>query len=344
MSPSSPSSFFYPYHGVAVMLLSVIIPVYGAPTILPKLYERLVAALSPWTDFELIMVNDHCPQGSGKIIEELAAKDNRVKFIDLIRNYGQHIAITAGLDHAQGDYAVIMDCDLQDQPEEIKKMYDHLTTGGFEAVFGVRVNRQHGVLRCLESQIFNVIYRIFAQNTTKTTQNISNFSIITKKTIEAHRLFREKERLYGAIIGLILPEVGYVEVAHSQRYDGKSSYTLIKKIRLAVNTIIANSNKPLIFAIYCAFGAFTLSLLIGIKILVSYLLHGTVIFGWTSLMLALCFFSGLQMLFLGILGAYLGSSSTAVKHRPMYIISKAQNISGAFEKNKNALRNFSSTR
>ncbi|MDR1045148.1 MAG: glycosyltransferase family 2 protein [Candidatus Adiutrix sp.] len=314
------------------MLLSVVIPVYGAPTILPVLYERLVAALSPWTDFELIMVNDHCPQGSGNILEELAAKDRRVKFIDFIRNYGQHIAIAAGLDYARGDYAVVMDCDLQDQPEEIKKMYDHLAGGGFEAVFGVRINRQHGTMRRLESKVFNVLYRLLAQNATKTTQNIGNFSIISRKAIDAHRLFRESERLYGAVIGRILPEAGYVEVAHSQRCDGESSYTLIKKFRLAANTIIANSNKPLIFAVYCALGAFALSLLIGLKILVSYLLYGTAVSGWTSLMLALCFFSGLQMLFLGVLGAYMGSASTAVKHRPLYIISKSRNVSGAPEK------------
>ena len=310
-------------------MLSVIIPVYGSPTILPVLYERLVAALSPWTDFELIMVNDHCPQGSGLVLEELAAKDDRVKFIDFIKNYGQHTAIAAGLDHARGDYAVVMDCDLQDQPEEIKKMYDCLVAGGHQAVFGVRVNRQHNWMRQFESKVFNVLYRILAQNATKTTHDIGNFSIITRQVIAAHRLFRESERLYGAIIGRILPEVGYVEVAHSQRYEGESAYTLAKKIRLAVTTIISNSNRPLIFAVYSALTVFALSALIGIKTLISYFLYGTAISGWTSLMLALCFFSGLQMLFLGILGAYMGSTSTAVKHRPLYIIAKSKNVSSA---------------
>jgi dolichol-phosphate mannosyltransferase len=313
------------------VLLSVVIPVYGSSTILPVLFDRLVAALSPWTDFELIMVNDHCPEGSGKVLEQLAAQEKRLKVIDFIRNYGQHTAITAGLDFARGDYAVVMDCDLQDQPEEIKKMYDHLVAGGYEAVFGVRVTRQHNLIRRFESKVFNALYRLFSQNTTKTTQNIDNFSIITRKIIESYRLFRESERLYGAVLGRILPEVGYIEVVHCSRYDGKSSYTLSKKIRLAANTIIANSNKPLIFAVYCALGAMTLSVVIGIKILVSYFM-GTSVSGWTSLMLALCFFSGLQMMFLGIIGVYLGNTSTAVKHRPMYIISKTINIS---EKLKN---------
>jgi dolichol-phosphate mannosyltransferase len=309
------------------MLLSVVIPVYGAPAILPVLYERLVAALSPWTDFELIMVNDHCPHGSGEILEQLAARDKRVKFIDFIRNYGQHTAITAGLDHARGDYAAVMDCDLQDQPEEIKKMYDHLIAGKYEAVFGVRVKRQHGKIRRWESRLFNIFYRALAQNVIKATQNIGNFSVISKKVLDAYRLFRETERLYASVIGRILPEVGYVEVAHSQRYEGESAYTFVKKCRLAVNAIIANSNKPLIFAVYCALAAFALAILGGVKILASYLWHGTSVSGWTSLMLALCFFSGLQLFFLGIMGAYLGSTSTAVRHRPMYIIAKSRNIS-----------------
>lgn len=308
------------------MLLSVVIPVYGAPKILPVLYERLVAALSPWTDFELILVNDHCPYGSGEVIEELAAQDSRVIFIDLIRNYGQHVAITAGLDQARGDYAVVMDCDLQDQPEEIKKMYDQLVSGNYEAVFGIRKDRQHSKRQRVESKVFTFFYRLLSQGVAKTSNDAGNFSIITGKLVRAYRLFREDDRLYGVIIGRILPGVGFVEVAHGQRYEGKSSYNFSKRLTLALNTIISNSNKPLIFAIYGAFGAFALAAVIGIKTLITYLVWGVGISGWTSLMLILCFFSGMQMLFLGILGAYLGSASTAVKRRPMYIINKVANV------------------
>lgn len=308
------------------MLISVVIPVYGAPTILPVLYERLVAALSPWTDFELIMVNDCCPQGSGRVVAELAAKDSRVKFIDFMRNYGQHTAITAGLDHASGDYAVVMDCDLQDQPEEIKKMYDHLVKNDYSAVFGVRVNRQHNKMRQLESKAFGLFYGLLSQGTIKTTEDIGNFSVITAEVVKAFCSFRENGRLYGAILGRILPRIGYVEVAHSQRYEGETSYTMAKKLRLALNTIVSNSTKPLILAIYFAVGAFVLASVMGLKVLISYFFHGIAISGWASLMVGLCFFSGLQMLFLGILGSYVGNISTAVKNRPMYIISKTENL------------------
>lgn len=308
------------------MLVSVVIPVYGAPKILPALYERLVAALSPWTDFELIMVNDHCPYGSGQIIEELAAKDSRVKFIDLLRNYGQHTAITAGMDQARGDYAVVMDCDLQDRPEEIKTLYDYLVSHKFEAVFGIRAGRQHGRVQRLESRLFIASYNLLAQGVIKTNNDTGNFSIITRKVVDAYRLFREGERLYGVIITRIVPEIGFVNIPHAQRLEGKSSYNFYKRARLAYHTLVSNSTRPLVFAIFFAFCAFALAAVIGLKTLIAYYVYGVAISGWTSLMLVLCFFSGLQMLFLGILGAYLGTVSTAVKFRPLYLVARSLNL------------------
>lgn len=308
------------------MLISVVIPVYGSPKVLPALYERLVDALTPWTDFELVMVNDCCPFGSGQVLAELAAKDPRVKFIDFLKNYGQHTAITAGLDHARGDYAVVMDCDLQDQPEEIKTLYDRLVSESYEAVFGIRAGRQHGRVQRFESRLFAVSYNLLAQGVVKTNNDIGNFSIISRKVVNAYRLFREEERLYGIIISRILPEIGFVDIPHAQRQEGKSSYTFYKRARLAYHTLIYNSTRPLVFAIYFAFVAFAVAAGIGLKTFFSYYIHGVSISGWTSLMLVLCFFSGLQMLFMGILGAYLGTVSTAVKRRPLYLVTRSLNI------------------
>lgn len=307
------------------MLISVVIPVYGAPKVLQALYERLVDALTPWTDFELIMVNDCCPFGSGQVLEELAAKDPRVKFIDFLRNYGQHTAITAGLDYASGDYAVVMDCDLQDQPEEIKTLYDHLISQKYEAVFGIRAGRQHGLVQRLESKLFVISHHLLIPGIVRTNDDVGNFSIITRKVVNAYRLFREEERLYGIVISRILPDIGFINIPHAQRVEGKSSYTFYKRLRLAYNTLIYNSNKPLRLAIYFAFGAFAVAAGIGLKTFITYYIHGVAISGWTSLMLVLCFFSGLQMLFMGILGAYLGTVSTAVKRRPLYLVTRSMN-------------------
>jgi dolichol-phosphate mannosyltransferase len=308
------------------MLLSVVIPVYGAPQCLHDLYKRLVQSLETWTDFELVMVNDHCPLGSDQILEDISTTDQRVKFIDLIRNYGQHVAISAGLDYAIGDYVVVMDCDLQDQPEEIKKLYDFLISNKFEAVYGVRANRQHSLLNRLESRIFGNSLRLLTSDTLKITKDIGNFSIITRKIANAVRLFREKGQLYGVTIARILPEIGFVDVSHAQRAQGKSSYTLWKKIILAGNSLIANSNKPLHFSLYCAVTSFFIATIIGLRTLFLFFFRGVSVSGWTSLMVAMCFFFGIQMLFLGILGAYLGTMSTMVRQRPLYLISRVKNI------------------
>lgn len=311
-------------------MLSVVVPVYGAPAILPALYERLVAALEPWTDFELVLVNDNCPCGSGPVLDELAAKDARVKVIHFIRNYGQHTAITAGLDHAEGDYAVVMDCDLQDQPEEIKKMYDHLLAGDYDAVFGIRAHRRHGPVQRATSWLYANCLRLLVRDMTKTKKDLGNFSVISRKTVLGFRRFRERERLYGVIVGRILSHkaIGLVEVAHAQREEGHSSYNFARRLRLAAHTIIANSNKPLLLAIFGALGSFGLATVLGLRTLVNYFIHGQVVSGWTSLMLVFCFFSGLQMLFLGILGAYLADVINAVKGRPLYIVDHRLNFDG----------------
>ena len=306
--------------------LSVVTPVYGAPELLPPLYERLRAALEPWADFELIMVNDACPLGSGEAAAELAARDARVKVIDLMRNYGQHVAISAGLDQAEGDYAVVMDCDLQDQPEEIKIIYDHLQAGGFEAVFGSRQARRDGWFKRVRSRAFRLAINALVEGGPKVKEDTANFSVITRRVVLAYRRFQEKERLYGAIVSRIVSRVGVVAVEHAARPSGRSAYNLSKNIRLAFNAVISNSHRPLALAIYCALGLFILAFALGAKVLFSYFIHGSSVMGWTSTMVVICFFFGLQMLFLGILGAYIGQIALESKGRPFYLTARTLNM------------------
>ncbi len=277
--------------------ISVIIPVYGAPGIIPVLYERLVKALAPWADYELVMVNDACPQGSGQVVENLALNDSRVVLVDLIRNYGQHVAISAGLDYASGDFAVVMDCDLQDQPEEIKKMYDLMISGGYDVVFGIREKRQDAVLKRLRSVYFRKFYNYLVGDISKTTNDTDNFSIINRPILNAYRCFAEKKRLYGGILANIASKIGYVNVCHAPRYEGKSSYTLMRNLRLAIYAIVSNTNKPLYITVYCAVGLFAFALILGFRVIYNYLVYGINVVGWASLMTIICFFSGLQMLF-----------------------------------------------
>ena len=306
--------------------LSVVSPVYGAPDLLPLLYERLKAALDPWADFELILVNDACPRGSGAVAADLAARDARVKLIDLLRNHGQHVAISAGLDYAAGDYVVVMDCDLQDQPEEIGKMFDHLQAGGFEAVLGSRSRRRDGWFKGFCSLAFRRVINLLSEGVLKVREDAANFSIITRRAALAYRRFQERERLYGAILTRIVPVMGVVEVEHAARPAGRSAYDFRKKLRLAAQAIIANSQRPLTFSIYCALGLFALAFALGAKVLWNWLLHGSTVLGWASTMVAICFFSGLQMLFLGILGAYVGQIALESKRRPYYLVARTLNL------------------
>ena len=314
--------------------LSVVIPVYGAPELLPLLYERLRVALEPWADFEMIMVNDACPLGSGEVAADLAARDTRVKVIDLMRNYGQHVAISAGLDQAEGAYVVVMDCDLQDPPEEIKKIYDHLKAGAFEAVFGSRRVRRDGWFKHIRSRAFRLAINALSEGALKVREDTANFSVITRRVVLAYRLFQEKERLYGAIVSRIVPHLGVVAVEHAARPSGRSAYDLKKNIRLAFNAVISNSHRPLVLSIYCALGLFVLAFALGAKVLFSYFLHGSPVLGWTSTIVVICFFFGVQMLFLGILGAYIGQIALESKGRPFYLTARTLNLAGPEKRNQ----------
>ena len=313
-------------------LLSVVIPVYGAPEIVPLLYRRLTEALDSWTDFELVMVDDACPAGSGLELAKLAETDSRVKVVTLSTNRGQHIAISAGLDYAAGDYVAVMDCDLQDPPEELETLYNHLAEGGYDAVFGVRANRQDNWFKRFRANCYHALFYRIAQQPVKTKRDHANFSIITRQLAEHFRLFRERNRSYSELIKHLTCNIGFLDVRHAARHSGRSSYSLRKYVNVGVAYILGNSNRPLIISIYCAFIAFFIALVLGLRVAFNYFAHGTTVPGWTSLAMIVCFFSGLQMLFLGIVGLYIGAIFNESKKRPLYLVSKTQNLADEGEK------------
>ena len=163
------------------MKLSVVIPVYGCKNALRELYNRLVISLKKITeDYEIILVNDNCPQNSWEVIEQICKEDNKVIGIEMSRNFGQMKAILAGLDNSTGDYIVVMDCDLQDKPEEIIKLYNKLNEG-YDIVFARRENRKDKKSKILISKIFYKIYSISTD--VQYDSSLCNFSICRKKVI-----------------------------------------------------------------------------------------------------------------------------------------------------------------
>lgn len=298
--------------------ISVVTPVYGCCKSLDSLYERLSKTLSTITNnFEIIMVNDSSPDNAWEAIKKLAKKDNRVKGINLSRNFGQHKAITAGLDYAKGDWIVVMDCDLQDQPEEIIKLYNKALEG-YDIVFGRRAERKDSFLKKLSSTLFYKVYDYFTES--KIDNSIANFSIISKKVLNNLNKLKEQNRSYPLFVNWVGFKRTEINIEHSQREEGKSSYTFTKLMNLAIDSIVSQSNKPLKLSIKFGFIVAFLSLFYGIVLILRYFIFSIPVEGWTSVMVSIYFIGGLLFANMGILGLYIGKIFDETKNRPIYLI------------------------
>jgi len=304
--------------------LSVVIPVYQARDCLVELHRRLVQSLEPITPgFEIVMVEDGGGDGSWEGIAALAGRDLRVKGVKLSRNFGQHYAITAGLDQAAGDWIVVMDCDLQDRPEEIGKLYCKAQEG-FDVVLARRHERNDSLYRKLSSRLFSLLYNYLGD--IKADNSVANFSISSRRVIECVRRFRERNRSFPIFLNSVGFRRAYVDVAHAERYAGPSSYTFGKLLDLAIQCIVSQSNKPLRLSIRFGFGLACLAVCYGIIIVIQYLRSGISVPGWTTLAVLICFLGGLGFANLGILGLYLGKVFDEVKGRPLYGVEQTLNI------------------
>ncbi len=300
--------------------ISVVTPVYGCGRALPELYKRLVKTLTPITEnFDIIMINDQSPDEAWNIISQLANKDPRVKGINLSRNFGQHRAITAGLDYADGEWVVVMDCDLQDQPEEIVKLYNKAQEG-YDVVFGRRVERKDTFFKKLSSKLFNKVFTFISGM--KTDSAIANFSIVSHKVIENFRKMKEQNRGYAPFVSWLGFKRAEIDIAHAPRAYGKSSYSLRKLVSFAVDSIVAHSNKPLRLSIEVGFLMTFLSILYAIWLIIKYFIYGVPVQGWTSVMVSIYFIGGLLFANLGILGLYIGKIFNETKNRPLYVVSE----------------------
>jgi dolichol-phosphate mannosyltransferase len=305
--------------------LSIVIPVYACADCLGLLYSRLVDALTTITeDFEIILVNDASPDRAWERIRVMAEKDSRVKGINFPRNFGQHHAITAGLDFAGGDWVVVMDCDLQDQPQEIPKLYTKALEG-FDVVYGVRQQRQDSYLKKLGSDVFAKVLTFFMES--ERDNSTCNFSIVSNKVVGDFRKLREQNPSYPLMINWLGFKTTKITVEHSSRSIGKSSYNLRRLINLAFDAIISHSNKPLRLSISFGFLMAFLSISYGLYLVWRYFFMHIPPAGWTSVMVSIYFVGGLLFANLGILGLYLGRVFDEAKGRPLYAIDSTVNIS-----------------
>jgi dolichol-phosphate mannosyltransferase len=298
--------------------ISVVVPVYKAENCLQELYARLKDALEVISsDFEIVLVEDCGGDRSWEIIVELAHLDPRVKGLQFSRNFGQHYGITAGLDYCDGDWVVVMDCDLQDRPEEIPRLYAKAQEG-FDVVLARRGKRKDPPLKRLTSWLFYKVFNYLAD--LNYDAEVGNFRIVSRRAVESFCQMREQLRFFGGLIDWMGFPTASIDVLHEERFAGRSTYTFRKLWKLASETIIAYSDKPLRISIQLGFIISFLAFIFGLVILLKALIYGTSVMGWSSLFVSLYFLGGIIISILGILGVYLGKAFDETKKRPLYLI------------------------
>lgn len=307
--------------------LSVVTPVYNAPGIVDELHKRLCGELEKITDrFEIIMVDDCCPHGSGVKCREIAARDPRVKFVALARNFGQHIAISAGLDYAEGDYVFVMDCDLQDPPDEMGRMFDTLRRSKAEICFACRNNRKEGWLKLFESAVFNFFMRRMTDHVFWCRHNIGNFSVITRKVVMAFRKVREPNRSYAGVLFWLGFRKVFMPIESRERFAGHSGYTFWKSVRHAMNIILQQSVKPLLLSAVFAFLASALAGVSCIVVVWKWINQGNAPTGWSSIIVIMSVLFAMVFIVLTVMCIYVANLFVEIHRRPLYTVRGTMNL------------------
>ncbi len=304
------------------MDISVVIPVYGCKKALPELHRRLTEVLSSIvSEYEIIYVDDSCPQHSWVEIEKICQTDEHAIGIELSRNFGQMKAILAGLDNSKGDWIVVMDCDLQDKPEEIPAMYAKALEGN-DIVFARRVHRKDNPIKKLLSLWFYKVYEY--ATSTKYDPSINNFTLVSRIVIDNYLKMRECNRSYVIYLKWLGFKQAYVDVEHCERYEGKSSYTFTKRMNMAIDILTSQSDKLLRFTAKFGFFLTTLSFFSIIFFIIQYFTVA-ILPGWTSTIIITFLMGGLLLFFLGVIGIYIGNIFMQTKERPLYVIRQKLN-------------------
>lgn len=303
--------------------ISIVSPVYKAENIVNELINRLTKVLQELTNsYEIILVDDNSPDNSWEKIKTCCNANTFVKGIKLSKNFGQQHALQAGLDASRGEYVITLDCDLQDPPEEIPKLIAKAKEG-FEIVAASRVNRKDDFIKRTASKYF---YKLLGYLTdSKQDNTVANFVCYHRKAVEAMALVKDNHRYYPLLQQVIGFNYTKVPIKHAERKDGKSSYSLKKRWKLAINTILAFSDKPLRITVKLGVSLSFLSIIAAIVLVILYFLGDFRTSGWASLALLLSFFSGAIISVLGMVGLYVGKIFETVKGRPTYIISEQLN-------------------
>jgi len=266
--------------------ISVVSPAYRCSKVIEELYARLVYIFKNLNieNYEILFVNDNSPENDWQVIKKIAQNDSKVKGINLSRNFGQHYAITAGLAHASGDYIVVMDCDLQDKPEEIPNLLKKIQEG-YDSVLARRANRQDRFFKKIISKFFYWVLSYLTE--TKQDAAIGNYGIYSRKAVQATILMKDTIRYFPAMIKWVGFKITTIDVVHAEREIGKSSYSLRKLLNLALDVMLSFSEKPIKLAMKLGIIVSGLSIMFAIITLIKYSMGYVLMPGWASLIISI---------------------------------------------------------
>lgn len=303
-------------------LISVVLPCLDEEEVLAETLTRLAGMAAAQTEcrFEFIFVDDGSRDGTAEILRSAAARDNRIRVLRLARNFGQQIAVTAGIEMAEGDAVVLMDADLQDPPEVVAQMVA-LWRDGFDVVYGTRSSRR------ADSFAKRVTARMFYSTVNRLSEvpipsDTGDFRLMSRKVVDVLRQMPERHRFIRGMVSWVGFKQTSVQYERPERYAGTTKYPLRKMVRFATDGILSFSVKPLQLSIALGLAAAGIALVgIGYALFMR-MFTNTWVEGWTALMIAVLFMGGVQLLCLGILGEYIGRIYSEVKRRPLYVIAE----------------------
>ncbi len=301
--------------------VSLILPAHNEEGNIRPIYEEISKCMGPTNyDFSIIFIDDGSTDQTLSSIQSLAEIDNRVKYIELSRNFGHQYAIKAGLDHTDAEMVIMMDCDLQHPPELIPMMLKEYERG-YEIVRTHRKETNHeGYLKKKTSSLFYTFITTFSE--VRLEKGSADFRLVSGKALEQLRNFNEMDLFFRGLIKWMGFKQVSIEFEPNERQRGETKYTFAKMFHLGVKGFTSFSTKPLYFSAYLGIFVSIISLLF-LPYVLSALLTGHTVAGWASIMLTISFFGGLNLLVLGIIGVYLAKLFMQNKSRPHYIIRNA---------------------
>lgn len=318
------------------VFLSLVVPAYNEEEVIDVFYERTVPILSSIDErFEIIFVNDGSCDCTAERIKALHQRDPRIKLIELSRNFGKEIALTAGLDFAQGEVVVVTDADLQDPPELIPKMVEKWREG-YDTVYAVRRIRQGETF--LKKTTAKTFYRVIKRiSRVEIPENAGDFRLMSRRTVNALKLLRERHRFMKGVFSWIGFKQTGIPYNREPRIAGRTKWNYWRLFNFAVDGITSFSYVPLQLSSYLGCFAALFAFFYAGYLVIRTLIWGIDLPGYASIMVAILFFSGVQLIFLGVIGEYLGRMFNETKNRPLYLIQGMVGIDRLNEVNRGKL-------